>query len=335
MILGGDIGGTKTNLALFEEDSKDFSCIHFGTFPSASYADLSLIVEEFLSKMAENERSLIKVACFAIAGPVHKGVCKATNLPWVIEAESLAKKCRIPKVYLINDLEANAYAIDILSPEQFKQLYAGQKSAEGNRAVISPGTGLGEAGLYWDGKRYHPFASEGGHAEFGPRDALQGRLSGYLCTKYQHPSYERVLSGPGIHTLFSFLVESEKREAPAWLLEEMQHTDPSTVISHHAVNHTCALCEETLRLFANILGSEAGNCALKLMATGGIYIGGGIAPRVLPFLLEPPFLQGFKDKGRLEPLLALIPIYVILDDKASLKGSARFCQFREPVRSMI
>jgi len=327
MILAGDIGGTKTNLALFEDREGVYSYSHFASYPSQSYPNLRTIVQEFLESCKSIcDLSALKFACFAIAGPVIDGVCKATNLPWIVDHIELSKNLKIGQVFLINDLEANAYAIDILSPDNLLELYPGKGKKEGNRAVISPGTGLGEAGLYWDGKKHHPFACEGGHCEFGPRNQLQIDLCRYLYEKYGHASYERLLSGPGLFNIYLFFKEVMKRTEPNWLLEQMQKEDPSKIITQNALNHKSELCMDALNLFVSILGSEASNCVLKFMARGGIYLGGGIPPKILPKLKEPAFFKGFVDKGRFKSLLEEVPIWVILDDKASLKGAAHYCR---------
>ncbi|MFZ0566021.1 MAG: glucokinase [Chlamydiales bacterium] len=327
MIIAGDIGGTKTNLALFDEGG---NYKHLVTFKSQQYSSLRSILQEFLTPLLnEHDPSHFKGACFAIAGPVQNGVCQATNLPWVVDAAELSKALNIPNTFLINDLEANAFAIDMLSSENLYEIAAGQGKCIGNRTVISPGTGLGEAGLYWDGKFHHPFASEGGHCEFGPRDELQIDLCRYLYQRFNHASYERILSGPGLFHIYEFFREVLKREEPSWLAEEIKKDDPSKVITTYALNEKSSLCKEALTLFVSILGSEASNCALKFMALGGVYLGGGIPPKILPMLKTAAFLEGFADKGRFRSLLEEIPIRVILDDKASLKGAARYCLLKQ------
>ncbi|NGX60981.1 MAG: Glucokinase [Chlamydiae bacterium] len=325
-LLAGDIGGTKTNLALFEEKEGDYTFSEFKSYPSQEYPDLKTIVEEYLISLSSPP---IQKACFAIAGPVQEEVCRATNLPWVVDTKVLVSTLHIPHVFLLNDLEANAWALEILPEESLLEIYPGKKRG-GNRGVVSPGTGLGEAGLYWDGERHHPFACEGGHCEFGPRDELQLQLSRYLQNRFGHASYERILSGPGLHTLYEFLRDTGKYPEPVWLKEALGEDDPSKEITIHALNKTSELCVHALDLFANILGSEAGNCALKFMATGGIYLGGGIPPKILPKLREPTFSEGFVDKGRFRDLLEQIPVWVILDEKAALKGAAHFVRVKRP-----
>jgi len=321
MYLAGDIGGTKTNLALFEKDS--FQPKELQTFASGKHPNLESIVLEY-EKMVCLEK--VEKACFAIAGPVQNGVCKATNLPWVVEASKMEKAIGINDVFLINDLEANAHALAILPKENLIELYAGKGARVGNQAVVSPGTGLGEAGLFWDGKLHHPFASEGGHCEFGPRDEVQLDLSRYLMRRFGHASYERILSGPGLFNLYEFFRDELKRQEPKKLTPG---EDPAKAITELALNKSSDLCIDTLNLFVSILGSESSNTVLKYMAIGGLFLGGGIPPKILPFLQTKSFLEGFFDKGRFRSLLEEVPIFVISDDKAALKGSAHFCKKRK------
>ncbi len=324
MILAGDIGGTKTNLALFDEEGDANSFTHLRSFPSKSYPNLEQIVLEYLKE----EKVAIGRASFAVAGPVVDGISKATNLPWVIDSQLLSRELAIPKVYLLNDLEANAYAIEILSYDKLFQLHPGSGKKVGNRAVVSPGTGLGEAGLYWDGRRHHPFAGEGGHCEFGPRNQLQIDLCRYIYHKFGHASYERVLSGPGLYNIYLFFKEELGRHEPSWLKEALSQDDPAKVISINALNEKSELCVDTLDLFVSIFGAEASNTVLKFMAIGGVYLGGGIPPKILPKLQEPLFLESFVDKGRFRSLLETVPIHLILDDKAALKGAAHYCRLK-------
>ena len=317
MLLAGDIGGTKTNLALFDLQDPQFSVHSLRKYPSMDYPNLRTIVKEYLADIQEHvEGMCITHASFAIAGPVQNNQSKATNLPWIVDASELSKYLSIPRVELLNDVEANAYAIDILETSQLYTLHPGTIDFPGNRALISPGTGLGEAGLYWDGEAHQPFATEGGHCEFGPRDEMQIDLCRFIYKRYGHASYERVLSGPGIHLLYDFLKEVCHRKEKKMIVDAFQGNDPSKVITENALNNTCPLCVETLDIFTNLLGSECGNCFLRNMAFGGIYLGGGIPPKILPKLEESPFLEGFLDKGRFRSLLEEIPISVILDDKA-------------------
>lgn len=322
MHLAGDIGGTKTNLALFEEE--EFEPKQMMTFHSRNYSNLKSIVLEYKKKV---DFSDVSGACFAIAGPVQNGICKATNLPWIVDLKDLASAIEISDVFLINDLEANAHALAILPKENLITLHQGKEGAQGNQTVVSPGTGLGEAGLYWDGKEHHPFASEGGHCEFGPRDEVQIDLCRYVYRRFGHASCERVLSGPGLFNIYQFFRDELKREEPQELTDAFATgEDPAKVITEFALQKKSETCVDTMHLFVSILGSEASNCVLKYMALGGLFLGGGIPPKILPFLEEKSFLTGFFDKGRFRSLLEDIPVQVIIDDKASLKGSAYYCK---------
>ena len=314
MILAGDIGGTNTRLALFEKnrmvgDEKKFS--------SKNYLTLETIVSEFL------EGKKVEKACFGIAGPVHAGQCKATNLPWLVDSSQIRQHLQIPSVFLINDLEANAYGIQVLKKEDFFLLQKGVEQ-EGNQALIAAGTGLGEAGMIWDGKKHRPFACEGGHADFAPRNELEIELFLYLKKKYQHVSYERLLSGPGLLSLFQFLIDTKKETLSDTLREEMKKGDPIKIISEWGCKNKDEACIRALNWFISIYGAEAGNTALKFLALGGFYIGGGIAPKILEKMKQSAFCTSFQDKGRFKDLLASIPIWVILNDHAALLGAAHY-----------
>jgi glucokinase len=324
MILAGDIGGTNTRLALFTQRGEQLEAVAEDTFASREHPDLTTIVKKFLSS-----RNLpIEIACFGVAGPVQQGRTQATNLPWLVDAQRLEQKLRIHTVHLLNDLEANAYGIALLPAEDLVVLNPGAADASGNAAVIAAGTGLGEAGLYWDGRQHHPFACEGGHSSFSPTDHLQMELLSYLMREFSHVSWERVVSGPGLLSIYQFLRETGRGEEPAWLAAEMQGDDPSAVISQAALTGTNALCEQALDLFVSLYGAEAGNVALKIMATGGVYVGGGIAPKIIKKLMEPHFMEAFVAKGRLQPLVQDIPVRVIMNDKTALLGAARFAMLQ-------
>jgi glucokinase len=319
MYIAGDIGGTKTNLALFKDLNTP---IELKRYPSSSYPNLRAILSEYQVEVGLNLGE-IKGACFAVAGPVIDGVCRATNLPWVVEKAVLEKHLGIETVFLLNDLEANAHSIEILPEEAFLIVAKGKVGAKGNRAIVSPGTGLGEAGIFWDGEKYQPFASEGGHCDFGPRNEQEIRLCQFLIEQFGHASYERILSGPGIITLFQFLVTVEGRSVPVELdFENVSARE----ITQLALEKQEPLCVETLRLFVTLLGAECSNVALKYLSMGGLYLGGGIPPKILPMIQSPYFLEGFLEKGRFKDLMEQIPIYLINDEKASLKGAAHFCE---------
>jgi glucokinase len=319
MLLAGDIGGTKTNLAFFEVEGERLKPVAAGTFSSREHASLDEIVRQFVS--AHSLR--VKYACFGIAGPVRHGRCEATNLAWVVDAHQLARELAIETITLINDLEANAYGIAVLEPKDFVVLNEGVPDEGGNAAVIAAGTGLGEAGLYWDGKQHRAFAGEGGHADFAPRSALEIELLRYLLTQFEHVSYERVLSGPGLYNIYKFLRDTGRGEEPAWLTEEICQHDPSAAISQAALAGKCALCMQALDLFVALYGAKAGNLALTIMAAGGVFVGGGIAPKILEKLTDGTFMAAFTAKGRLKPVLEAMPVRVILNDKTALLGAAR------------
>jgi glucokinase len=319
MILAGDIGGTNTRLAFVVAGGERLSVAEEATFPSREYAGLEAVLERFLS----SHRFPVEGACFGVAGPVRHGRVDATNLPWVVDSRSLARQLGLERVGLINDLEANAHGIAELEAKDFAVLNAGAADAQGNRAIISAGTGLGEAGLYWDGTRHMPFATEGGHATFAPRGALEMDLLRHVSTQFQHVSVERVLSGPGLLQIYRFLRDAGHGEEPAWLAEQLRQRDPPAVIAETALEGKNGLCIQALDLLVSIYGAEAGNLALKAMATGGVFIGGGIAPKILSKLRDPMFLESFSAKGRMKPLLLAMPVQVILNDKTALLGAAR------------
>jgi glucokinase len=324
MILAGDIGGTNSRLAFFADRGERLESIVEETFASREHANLQSIVKTFVS----SHDLPVDAACFGIAGPVKDGRSRAVNLAWIVDAQQLAGELHIATVELLNDLEASAYGIAMLAPEDFVQLHPGAPNAAGNAAVIAAGTGLGEAGLYWDGQQYRPFASEGGHASFAPSDPLEMELLSFLWREFGHVSWERVLSGPGLYNIYRFLRDTGRGEEPAWLTRELQRNDPSAVISQAALGGTNALCKQALDLFVSLYGAEAGNVALKLMATAGVYVGGGIAPKIVDKLTDSTFMQAFVAKGRLKSLLEAIPVHIIMNDKAALLGAARFARLK-------
>jgi len=325
MILAGDIGGTKTELALYEQEGKALRLRARCRFASGAFATFAEVVDAF---MAEHQGIGIDAACFGIAGPVIAERCRTTNLPWEISAEALRQRLGTQKVRLLNDLEAIAYGMLCLGEGDFAELNPSARSATGNCAVIAAGTGLGEAQLYFDGARYHPIGSEGGHCDFAPQDAQQDALLVWLRERFPgHVSYERLLSGPGVAALYDFLDESGFAPAPEAVQNLPEGEDRSAAISRCALEEGDPLCFEALRLFAVIYGAEAGNLALKSMALGGLYVGGGIAPKILP-LLERHFMEGFLAKGRFAELLRALPVRVALNPDTALIGSARFAAER-------
>ncbi len=323
-ILAGDIGGTKTTLALFTTDDGPHVPKHEHTFASASFAGLAPIVQEFLAGV--NHAHPVERACFGVAGPVVGGQAKITNLPWYLEEADLAEALSMRSVSLINDLVAVASAVPILEVEDRLTLSEGAAEPHGPIAVVAPGTGLGEAYLTSDGVRYVAHPSEGGHSDFAPRNALEVELLQFLLGEFERVSYERVCSGRGIGNIYRFLRDAGHAEEPAWLAQMLaEASDIAPVVGTVAFDEerTCDLCQQTMELFVDILGAEAGNLALKVLATGGVYLGGGIPPRVLPLLQTAAFEQAFECKGRMEHLLRDIPLYLITNPKAALYGAAR------------
>lgn len=294
MILAGDIGGTKTVIGLFEAAGNRLQAIRDETFPSRNYDTLEEILSRFLGS---ESRTSLRAACFGVAGPVIEGRCKVTYLPWVLDECNLAKTLHIPHLKLLNDLEATAYGMLHIEPTDLCVLQSGL-TRTGNIAVIAAGTGLGEAILYWDGTRHHPMATEGGHTDFAPRSDLEVNLLRYLQREAGHVSYERVLSGPGLFNIYRFLRDSGFASEPDWLRTRIAADDASAAISEIGLAGDDPLCTKALDLFCSVYGAEAGNLALKAFAIGGVYIGGGIGPKILPRLQDGTFIRAFADKGR-------------------------------------
>jgi glucokinase len=321
----GDIGGTKTILAVFSSEAGPHQPLGEITFPSARYESLEAIVGEYLA----STHLTVEGACFGVAGPVVGGSARITNLPWLVDAGVLKSTFNWSSVALLNDLEAVAYAVPILEPADVHTINPGIPAPGGSIAVLAPGTGLGEAFLTWVEGRYYAHPSEGSHASFGPVGQLQIGLLSYLNQQgHKHVSFERVCSGGlGIWHLYSYLKTIGLAEEPAWLAEKLAASeDPAPVIFRAAqdATHPCDLATATLDLFVSILGAEAGNLALKVLSTGGIYLGGGISPRILAELEKPAFLEALRSKGRFNEMLADIPVHVILNPKAGLLGAAAF-----------
>ena len=321
MIIAGDIGGTKTNVALFEPKGDELgTAVAQKSFPSGKYPSLEAILEEFVAE----HHPEVAGACFGIAGPVVEGRVETPNLAWVVSDRTLAETLKIGRVGLINDLEATAFGIEALKPAQLHTLNEGDPSRRGHRALIAAGTGLGMAGIFYDGSRYHPIASEGGHAEFAPRTSMEIDLLRYLMEKFGgHVSYERALSGPGLYNVYSFLRDQKFAEEPAWLAEEIASGDKTAAVSKAALSKKSELAMEALDMFVEIYGAMAGNLALIMKSFGGLYIGGGIAPKIIEKLRDGAFMKAFKDKGRMSSLVSSIPVHIILDDKTALYGAAR------------
>jgi len=321
MFLAGDVGGTKTHLGLFSKNSGGRHPAVEAEFTSTEYPDIESIVNIFLS----NVDTSIDTAIFGVAGPVECGRARITNLPWIMDEDKISRTLNIPSVRLINDLEAIAYAVPFLGSPDLRVLNEGRIVIGGPIAVIAPGTGLGEAFLLWDGSEYRAHASEGGHADFAPRNVLEEELLQHLRKHYGHVSYERVCSGQGIYQIYRFLRDRNPDREPSWLKEiMMDERDPTPAIVNTAMDpiRSCDLCVEAINLFVSILGAEAGNTALKFLATGGVYIAGGISRRIVPFLENGRFLESFRHKGRMTDLVSRMPVYVIVYQKVALLGVA-------------
>ncbi len=320
MILAGDIGGTNTRLGLFERAGARAAPTETRTYSSTEHESLAAIVAQFTAA----HRHKVEAACFAIAGPVKDGKVATTNLAWVVDSERLAQLLKLRKVELINDLEAIGHGLEQLAPEDLATLNSGAGGGKGNRAIIAAGTGLGQAGCYWDGRAHHPFACEGGHVDFAPRNELEVELLRYLLKKFERVSYERILSGSGLVELYRFLHDTSRGEEDPALTEVLlQQAHPAPIV-RAALDARSERCSLGLDLFVSLYGAEAGNLGLKLMARGGIFLGGGIAPRILERLRRPAFMQALTAKGRMRPLLESMPVHVILNDKVGLLGAARY-----------
>ena len=332
MILAGDVGGTKVHLALYTFEQGKLQQQREQKFPAHEFASLDDVVNRFLDEgdgHSAEIRNDVASACFGCPGPVQDGRIQLTNLPWQLDTRDLQKSLRLEHIFLINDLEANAYGIPELAPDAIFSLHEGERGAVGHRGLISAGTGLGEGLLIWDGKQHRPVASEGGHCDYAPRNEREIALLRYLQgTLKGRVSFERVVSGMGITNLYSFLRDDQKMEEPDWLKEKMATGDPNAVIGQSAEDGSSELCFETMQMFCGSYGAEAGNVALKVLAKGGVYLGGGIAPKMLKTLEDGTFMQAFLDKGRLSPVLEKMPVRVILDDTCALLGAAAFAESR-------
>jgi glucokinase len=293
--LVGDIGGTKTHLAAMDE--KDLrKKLYEKKYVSKEYPDLLSIIQDFLLTYSA-EKNALKGACFGVAGPVQEGRCKATNLPWTIDAQEIAQALSLPSIGLINDLEAHAWGIPLLKEEEIFVLQKGI-AKKGNKALLAAGTGLGEAGLFWNGEKHIPFATEGGHADFAPRDELEMELLRYLIEQHPHVSCERVVSGPGLYQLYRFLVDMRLEEEDPEVRKAFSVSDPPRVITQLALEEKDDAAMRAVEWFISLYGAEAGNVALKFLTYEGIYLSGGIAPQLLSLLQKGEFLEAFAKKGR-------------------------------------
>lgn len=324
MILAGDVGGTKVHLALYDFIDGKLKHTQDKQYPAKDYSGLEEIVKEFLGTAKAT------AACFGVPGPVRDGRLRLTNLPWTLDSRELSSGLGIEHVFLINDLEANGYGVAELSPEQIYTLAEGDASQIGNRALIAAGTGLGEGLLAWNGRIHVPYPSEGGHVDYAPRNEDEIDLLRFLKQKYNgRVSYERVISGMGLTNIYEFLLEVRGMEEPKWLSDKLAEvSDPNGVITEMALSAKSEICEKALDMFVSAYGAEAGNLALKVLSVGGLYVGGGIAPKVLEKLKDGTFMKSFVDKGRLSQLLINMPVRIILDSGAALLGAAAYAESR-------
>jgi glucokinase len=335
MILAGDIGATRTRMAAFQAEANKLALVVEKTYKSQEHSGIAEIISAFV----KTEGIPVHTACFGVAGPVRSGRSKISNLPWTIDSRELAAQLRLNSVGLINDLEAYAYGIDALESKDFVTLSEGiGDDAEGNRVVIAARTGLGVAGLYWDGFRHHPFPCEGGHSDFAPKSDLEAELAHYLREKHEHVSCERILSGPGLKNIYEFLRDTRKADEPDWLKQQMsQAPDQPALISKLALEKKAAICDQALDMFVGVYGSETGNCALNFLATGGVFVGGNIAAKIAPRMQEAIFMNSFLNKGRMRSLLADMPVKIVLNDNCGIIGAARYTliqkAFKNPTRA--
>lgn len=319
VVLAADVGGTKTNLALFEIKNARLTSVKREKYPTSDHDSFVNAIRTFYS----DDLPAIDCACLGVAGIVDDQKVRGVNFAWEIDSEKLESELNINRILLINDLQANAFGLSALAETDYEILLKGKKS-HGNAAIISPGTGLGEAGMYWDGSKYHPYATEGGHCNFGPDNLLDMKLWEYLKTKFDHVSWERIVSGQGINNIYQFLRKYRGENEPEWLTKQFQEEDPPIAISKAAKEKKDPVCVETLQLFVKYLSTESAQLALKTKATGGIYIGGGIAPKILSLIDKEEFYRYFIDAGRMENLLKSIPVKIVLNDKTALMGAAYY-----------
>jgi glucokinase len=329
-VLVGDIGGTKTGLGVAETDGRGATLTEVRRYPSADFDSLESILIQYLQDTAQSPAQDCPWGAFAIAGPIQGRRSKTTNLPWEVDGDLIEHILDFRAVGLLNDLEAVAWGVAALGPDDLAEIHHGgdpddpEAPRVGNACVVAAGTGLGEAGLYWDGTRHRPFATEGGHTDFAAADERELALLQYLQERLGHVSWERVVSGMGIGNIYGFMLRWRRSVTPDWLAAEIARGDLAAAVASAAAGQRCAVCVETMELFFRLYGREAGNMGLKQMALGGVYLGGGIAPKNLEALRASQFLDGFFSKGRMEPLMRRMPVRVILNGDTPLLGAARF-----------
>ncbi len=319
-VLAGDIGGTHTRLCLAEKEAEKIRVVREQVFASQQYPDFLPIVKAFLQ---DNPDPLPEAACFAVAGPVRQQQARATNLPWLLKSRQLKKALSIDKLALLNDFEAVGYGLATLAEDQMVTLQSGQPEKHARRALIGAGTGLGIGSLIYQGNRYITYPSEGGHVGFAPADDMQNRLLRYLQRSLDYVCYEHLLSGPGLQRIYRFLLQ-ENRLPSEFSKNIMQADDPAFEISHHALLGDDEIAVQTLDCFIHIYGAQAGNVALNYLASGGVYIAGGIAPKIIERLNSDRFLTAFHDKGVMSELMQSFPIKVIMEEQVGLLGAAEF-----------
>ncbi len=320
-VLAGDIGGTNSRLAVCDVAGGRVTAVAENVYPSASFASLTEVVRTFLSGQGE-----IRAACFGLPGPVRGRRVQLTNLPWLVDADVLERELGLDNAWLLNDLEANAYGLSVLEPSGLRLIKPGNAVANGNAALIAAGTGLGQAGLTWDGTRRRPFATEGGHTDFAPSDDFEAALLERLRGQHGHVSWERVVSGPGLVTIESFVRERAGGPSAPWANQAI--TDRPSQIAAAALDGSDPIAAEALSRFLALYGAEAGNLCLKVLATAGVYVGGGIAPKIAAAFENSEFAARFVAKGRMRGLLEDIPVWLVLDRRTGLWGAASFAASR-------
>jgi glucokinase len=321
IVVGGDAGGTKVNLAIFEATMNEVRLIKSSTYHSGSFPSVNKILQQF---MQENPDYKPEKICLGVAGPVFEGRVAVTNLPWYVDASEMAKATGVKQVILLNDLEATAYGVAGLTEDDLAVLHAGDPDEGGNISILAPGTGLGEAGLFWDGQFYHPFATEGGHCDFSCRDAADLELHDYLLRKYKVVSWESVIAGPGVSSICQFLCEIKKRSLSVAIEDKLKTGDPSAVISEAAIEESDPVCVEAMQIFVRHLARECCNLILKMKSTGGLLLAGGVPPKIISLLREPYFYENLLDCDRMQELVKKVPVKVILNDKAPMIGAGWF-----------
>jgi glucokinase len=323
-VLGGDAGGTKVNLAIFEATASQVRMITSSSYHSSNYPSINGILQQFLK---ENPDFHPEKICLGVAGPVFEGRVTVTNLPWHVDVNEIAAATGISQVVLLNDLEATAYGIAGLEENDCCVIHKGDPETGGNISILAPGTGLGEAGLFWDGQYQHPFATEGGHCDFSCRNAADLQLHDYMLKKYAVVSWESVVAGPGIYSIYQFLCETKKQAPNPELADKMNNGDPSAAISEAAIKGTDQLCTETMRIYVRHLARECCNLILKMKSTGGLFLAGGIPPKIISLLGDPWFYENLLDCDRMQELVKKVPVKVILNDKAPMIGAGWYAAY--------